>query len=89
MLFEGQTIQVKSIEDGIYDLVFDRQGDSVNKLDQRTLAELRTAVDTLNGVDGLRGVIFRVQKIALSSVLILPNLWVSSQRMTMSWLRVC
>eukprot|EP00764_Aduncisulcus_paluster_P014746 gnl/Carplike_NY0171/8954_a12455_175.p1 GENE.gnl/Carplike_NY0171/8954_a12455_175~~gnl/Carplike_NY0171/8954_a12455_175.p1 ORF type:complete len:234 (-),score=26.85 gnl/Carplike_NY0171/8954_a12455_175:272-973(-) len=62
MLFEGQTIQVKSIEDGIYDLVFDRQGDSVNKLDQRTLAELRTAVDTLNGVDGLRGVIFSSAK---------------------------
>ncbi|WP_339891893.1 fatty acid oxidation complex subunit alpha FadB [Neptuniibacter pectenicola] len=62
MLFEGQTIQVKSIEDGIYDLVFDRQGDSVNKLDQRTLAELRTAVDTLNGVNGLRGVIFSSAK---------------------------
>lgn len=62
MLFEGQAIQVKSIEDGIYDLVFDRQGDSINKLDQSTLAELRTAIDTLSGVDGLRGVIFSSAK---------------------------
>ncbi len=62
MLFEGQTINVQSIEDGIYDVVFDRKGDSVNKLDQSTLAELRTVVETLRDVDGIRGVIFSSAK---------------------------
>ncbi|MCP4596655.1 fatty acid oxidation complex subunit alpha FadB [Neptuniibacter sp.] len=62
MLFEGQTIHVQSIEDGIYDVVFDRKDDSVNKLDQVTLAELREAVSALQGVDGIRGAIFSSAK---------------------------
>lgn len=62
MLFEGQTIYVQSIEDGIYDVVFDRKGDSVNKLDQSTLAELRTVVATLCDMEGIRGVIFSSAK---------------------------
>ena len=62
MLFEGQTIYVQSIEDGIYDVVFDRKGDSVNKLDQSTLAELRTVVATLRDMEGIRGVIFSSAK---------------------------
>lgn len=62
MLFEGQTINVQSIEDGIYDVVFDRKGDSVNKLDQSTLAELRTVVETLRDMDGIRGVVFSSAK---------------------------
>ena len=62
MLFEGQTIHVQSIEDGIYDVVFDRKDDSVNKLDQATLAELREAVSALLGVDGIRGAIFSSAK---------------------------
>lgn len=62
MLFEGQSIYVQSIEDGIYDVVFDRKGDTVNKLDQATLAELREAVTALCNVDNIHGVIFSSAK---------------------------
>lgn len=62
MLFEGQSIYVQSIEDGIYDVVFDRKGDAVNKLDQATLAELREAVNALCNLDDIRGVIFSSAK---------------------------
>lgn len=62
MLFEGQTIQVTSVEDGIYDVVFNRKEDAVNKLDQATLAELREAVALLAGTEGIRGVIFSSAK---------------------------
>ncbi|EAR63104.1 fatty acid oxidation complex subunit alpha FadB [Neptuniibacter caesariensis] len=62
MLFDGQTIQVKPIEDGIYDVVFNRKEDAVNKLDQATLAELREAVTMLAGTEGIRGVIFSSAK---------------------------
>ncbi|WP_299183767.1 fatty acid oxidation complex subunit alpha FadB [uncultured Neptuniibacter sp.] len=62
MLFEGQTIQVNLIEDGIYDVVFDRKEDAVNKLDQATLAELREAVTLLTDTQGIRGVIFSSAK---------------------------
>ncbi len=56
MLYEGQTIQI-SVTDGVARLVFDNQGESVNKFDRKTLAELREAADALKGADGVRGLV--------------------------------
>ncbi|GAA6167874.1 fatty acid oxidation complex subunit alpha FadB [Sessilibacter corallicola] len=58
MLFEGKTIQVHPLDDGIYDVVIDHKNDSVNKLDQATLAELSEAVKVLNDTADIKGVIF-------------------------------
>jgi len=62
MLFEGQTIHVQPIEEGIFDVVINHENASVNTIDQATLAEIREAVAVLHGVDGIRGVIFSSAK---------------------------
>ncbi|WP_432470919.1 fatty acid oxidation complex subunit alpha FadB [Amphritea sp. HPY] len=62
MLFEGQAIRVQEIETGIYELVFDLQGEPVNKFNQVTLAELKESVSQLSAVDGIKGVLFSSAK---------------------------
>ena len=53
MLMQGQFIQVEEIEGGIYDVIFDRKDEDINKFDQAALEELRDAVSHLNKVSGL------------------------------------
>ena len=62
MLFEGKSIQVQPVENGIYEVVFDRKDDAVNKLDRATTAELHEAVAVLQAIDDLQGVIFTSAK---------------------------
>ncbi|GAB2190605.1 fatty acid oxidation complex subunit alpha FadB [Sessilibacter sp. MAH1] len=62
MLFEGKTVFVDALEDGIYEVVIDHKSDSVNKLDQATLAELGQVTELLKGQDKLTGVIFASRK---------------------------
>ena len=56
MKFEGQSIQWAMLDGGIAELRFDLQGDSVNKFNKATLAELDEALSLIkaeNGVNGL------------------------------------
>jgi len=62
MLMEGNSIRVEVLDDGMYEVVFDRKDKSVNTLDQNTLEELRDAVATLGKQDGIRGVLFSSAK---------------------------
>ena len=62
MLFEGKSIQVQPVENGIYEVVFDRKDDAVNKLDRATTAELHEAVAVVQAIDDLQGVIFTSAK---------------------------
>lgn len=62
MLFEGKTVFVDALEDGIYEVVIDHKSDSVNKLDQATLVELGQVTELLKGQDKLTGVIFASRK---------------------------
>ena len=47
MEYKGQTIQCRTLENNIVELIFDAQGESVNKFDQSSLAELREVVKLL------------------------------------------
>ena len=47
MEYEGQAIQCRTLENNIVELIFDAQGESVNKFDQSSLAELREVVKLL------------------------------------------
>ena len=47
MEYEGQAIQCRSLENNIVELIFDAQGESVNKFDQSSFAELREVVKQL------------------------------------------
>lgn len=57
MTFEGESIQCIALDEGIVELRFDRQGDSVNKFDRATLDELREAVALLAGDEDVRGLL--------------------------------
>lgn len=62
MLMQGQFIQLKALEAGIFEVSFDSKNDSVNKFDQATLGELKQAISSLEQVDGLQAVIFTSAK---------------------------
>lgn len=57
-MFQGQSVQLLKLQqEGVYEVRFDRQGESINKFDARTIDELRQVVDQLNAVPDLRGVL--------------------------------
>jgi len=57
-VFQGQSLRVTALaEQGVFELCFDRQGDAINKLDERTVAEMREATQWLSAQPGLRGVL--------------------------------
>jgi len=62
-VFQGQSVWVRALDEaGVYELCFDRQGDAINKFDDRTVEELRQAVNALAGVADLRGVLISSAK---------------------------
>lgn len=61
MIYQGDSIRVDFIEDGIADLQFAAAG-SVNKFDQKTLEEFSTALKALADTKDLRGVIVTSSK---------------------------
>lgn len=62
MLMQGQFIRVQTVEKGIYEVVFDRENDAINKFDQATLLELKQAVAKLGEAEDLKGVFFSSTK---------------------------
>ena len=57
MTFEGQSIQCSELENGIVELRFDLQGDSVNKFNRATLDELGEVVALLDADKDVRGLL--------------------------------
>ena len=56
MEYKGQAIQCRTLENNIVELIFDAQGESVNKFDKNSLTELREVVkllETDKSVSGL------------------------------------
>ena len=51
MIYQGKSITVKARDGGLAELVFDLQGESVNKFDQATLGELKDATEVLADSD--------------------------------------
>ena len=61
MIYEGKSLTVNLLQDGIAELVFDAQG-SVNKFDQQTIADLDAATQALAACADLKGVVVRSAK---------------------------
>ena len=61
MLYQGETLTLNWLADGIAELVFDAPG-SVNKLDTRTVASLGEAIAVLEQQPTLRGLLLRSAK---------------------------
>ncbi|MBX2857838.1 MAG: fatty acid oxidation complex subunit alpha FadB [Cellvibrionaceae bacterium] len=62
MLFQGKAITLKLIEDGIAELVFDLQGESVNKFSVLTMDELDQALVELSKAANVGGLILTSAK---------------------------
>jgi 3-hydroxyacyl-CoA dehydrogenase / enoyl-CoA hydratase / 3-hydroxybutyryl-CoA epimerase / enoyl-CoA isomerase len=61
-VYEGQTIRVVDLGDGIAELCFDRAGAAINKMDQRMTREFGEAVALLASKPDLRGVLMTSAK---------------------------
>ena len=62
MLMEGNSIRVENLDAGFYELVFDHKDSAINTLSQKTLDELREAVDAIKGQSDLRGLLLSSAK---------------------------
>lgn len=56
-MFQGDSIQVRRLDDGFAELCFDRQGDAINKLDARTVDEFQRATSVIAADGHVRGVL--------------------------------
>ena len=61
MIYEGKSLTVNLLQDGIAELVFDAQG-SVNKFDRQTVADLDAATQALVVHQEIKGVLVRSAK---------------------------
>lgn len=58
MVYKGLSLRVEALGTaGVFELCFDRQGEAINKFDDRTVAELREATQRLKQCADLRGVL--------------------------------
>ncbi|GAA6133274.1 fatty acid oxidation complex subunit alpha FadB [Oceaniserpentilla sp. 4NH20-0058] len=62
MIYEGKAITVKLLEDGIAELNFDLQGESVNKFDRVTLEDLKASVAALKDNSSVKGLVVTSSK---------------------------
>ncbi len=62
MIFEGNSLTVKELDNGIYEMCFDLQGESVNKFNQATITELDQAVTALQRAKNLKGLMLTSAK---------------------------
>lgn len=57
MIYNGNAITVQMLADGIAELRFDLQGESVNKFNQATLQDLKAATDAIKASSDIKGLI--------------------------------
>ena len=57
MIFQGKALSIRELEGGIAELVFDLEGEFVNKFDVLTVEELGRAIDALEQIKGIKGLI--------------------------------
>ncbi|MBB3060760.1 fatty acid oxidation complex subunit alpha FadB [Microbulbifer rhizosphaerae] len=57
MLFNGKALSVQMLDNGIAELNFDLQGESVNKFNRQAVAEFSQALDAIEAADDVKGVL--------------------------------
>ncbi|MEH6625143.1 MAG: fatty acid oxidation complex subunit alpha FadB [Motiliproteus sp.] len=62
MIYQGKALKVDTIGDGIFELKFDLDGESINKFNEITIAELHEVVKLLQGRDDLKGLLISSAK---------------------------
>lgn len=62
MIFEGQSLNCQLLDDGIAEVCFDNQTESVNKFDRQTLKELKSVTEALTQASQVKAVIVTSSK---------------------------
>ena len=62
MIFEGKSLSVTPLDNGIYEMCFDLEGERVNKFNQATLGELQEAITTLQRTEDVKGLLLSSAK---------------------------
>jgi len=62
MIFEGQCLTVKKLDNGGAELNFDRNDLPINKLDQKTLSEFKEAITALGNDASIKGLLITSAK---------------------------
>ncbi len=57
MIYSGKAVSVAKLDDGIAELKFDLQGESVNKFNRETVEDLQAAVEAIKGDSSIKGLI--------------------------------
>jgi len=61
-MYNGSALSVKMLDNGIAEMNFDLQGESVNKFDSKTVKELAEAVNLLDDADDVKGLLVTSSK---------------------------
>ena len=61
-MYNGSALSVKMLDNGIAEMIFDLQGESVNKFDAKTVNELAEAVELLDSADDVKGLLITSSK---------------------------
>ena len=61
-MFQGQALKVSLLPDGIAELTFDLQGESVNKFSLLVVSELQQVLDLLEKAKDIRGLLIKSAK---------------------------
>lgn len=61
-MYQGQSISVTHLQNGIAELIFDLQGESVNKFNLQTVSELEQALGVLESASNVTGLLIRSAK---------------------------
>jgi 3-hydroxyacyl-CoA dehydrogenase/enoyl-CoA hydratase/3-hydroxybutyryl-CoA epimerase/enoyl-CoA isomerase len=56
-MFQGKSLRLVELGEGLVELCFDRPGEAINKFDRKTVVELQQATESLAKLSGLRGVL--------------------------------
>src|SRR5690625_6363973 len=62
VMYQGNTLKLTALADGVVELTFDLQGESVNKFNARAVTELHEALDLLEQHQELSGVLITSAK---------------------------
>lgn len=57
MIYQSDSLKVERLENGVAELTFDLQGESVNKFNQATVEDLTAALDALDGESDIKGLL--------------------------------
>ena len=57
MIYEGSAVSMQRLDNDIVELKFDLQGESVNKFNQATIADLKAALASISGDNTIKGMV--------------------------------